>query len=59
MKRYELRGNDSERLAQDPGELKEKIPADIGNMIAARGGFYDSGHDDVGEQYKLPIDAVF
>lgn len=39
--------------------MKEKVPAAIGRTIAARGGFYDSGHESKGEQYKLPIDAVF
>jgi len=38
--------------------MKQQVPADIGNKIGARGGFNDSGHA-MGEQYKLPIDAVF
>ena len=40
-------------------ELVRKNPADVGRLIAARGGFGPSGHASRGEQYKLPISAVF
>jgi hypothetical protein len=39
--------------------LKQKQPADVGRMIGARGGWGPSGHDSRGEQYKLPIEAIF
>ena len=38
--------------------LVAKQPADVGNVIGARGGWNQSGHD-MGEQHKLPIEAVF
>ena len=38
--------------------MVERVPARVGHQIAGRGGFYSSGHPK-GEQYKLPIDAVF
>lgn len=39
--------------------MTQRVPADVGRMIGARGGFYESGHNSKGEQYKMPIDAVF
>jgi hypothetical protein len=39
--------------------LKQKEPAAVGRIIGARGGWYNSGHDSQGQQYKLPITAVF
>jgi hypothetical protein len=39
--------------------LKQKQPATVGRMIGARGGWGPSGHDSRGEQYKLPIEAVY
>lgn len=40
-------------------KLKQQVPADVGRMIGARGGWGPSGHDSQGEQHKLPIDAIF
>jgi hypothetical protein len=39
--------------------LKQREPATVGRQIGARGGWGPSGHDSQGEQYKLPIEAVF
>lgn len=39
--------------------LKQREPAAVGRQIGARGGWGPSGHDSRGEQYKLPIEAVF
>jgi hypothetical protein len=38
--------------------MKRVNPADIGNSIGARGGWYNAGHV-AGKEYKLPIEAVF
>ena len=40
-------------------KVKQKVPADVGRMIGARGGWGPSGHASQGEQYKLPTGAVF
>jgi hypothetical protein len=39
--------------------MVRRDPADVGRTIGARGGWYTSGHDSQGRQYKLPIDAIF
>jgi len=38
--------------------MVEKIPADVGRMIGARGGWNQSGHPS-GPQFKVPIEAIF
>lgn len=38
--------------------MVQKVPADVGNQIGARGGWNASGHSK-GRQHKLPIEAVF
>lgn len=38
--------------------MVQKVPADVGNQIGARGGWNASGHPS-GRQHKLPIEAVF
>jgi hypothetical protein len=40
-------------------KVKQKVPADVGRMIGARGGWGPSGHASQGEQYKLPTEAIF
>lgn len=43
---------------QPVAKVVRRNPADIGNVIAGRGGFNQSGHDS-GRQHKLPISSVF
>lgn len=43
---------------QISAKMKRMNPADIGNSIAGRGGWYNAGHR-AGKEYKLPIEAVF
>jgi len=38
--------------------LKRKNPADVGNMIGGRGGWYASGHNK-GKQHKVPHAEIF
>jgi hypothetical protein len=39
--------------------MKRMSPADVGHKIAGFGGWYTSGHDSKGMQFKLPYDGVF
>jgi len=39
--------------------LKQREPAAVGRQVGARGGWGPSGHNSRGEQYKLPIGAIF
>jgi hypothetical protein len=38
-------------------KMVQRIPADVGNKIGARGGWNESGHPS-GRQHKLPVDAI-
>jgi hypothetical protein len=40
-------------------KMVRKAPADIGRLVAGRGGFYSSGHNSQGKQHKIPISALF
>ena len=39
-------------------KMKRANPADVGNTIGARGGWYNAGHKS-GKEYKMPIKAIF
>jgi hypothetical protein len=40
-------------------QLVRKAPADVGRIIGARGGWNQSGHSEIDEEYKLLPDAIF
>jgi len=48
-------------VSQNPpvAKMKRQKPAHIGRVIGARGGWFESGHEDKSKEKKLPIKAVF